>query len=221
MKKLFPALVLLSACASQPRRETYEPPLTAPSQTELVQAVPPELFRGDSAGEYRGESAPESVFLDFIFLKNEPADQVPMRVAVYEKKEGSLVRLFVAPTPFAPGDCRRGQCRARIAAMPGGFQISRESLGADRFRADFRLLLEGSDLRLTGKGFQIRRDAAGRENNCAVFYDFAKGRIVRKHGRTGTTESFPGAKPLYLLRDQLRFEEVSPGELCAPGAAPA
>lgn len=190
------------------------PPETAPSHEDLVAAIPPDLFRGDLAGENRAENDEASVYYDFVFLKNEDADQVPMRIALYAKQGTALVRRFVAPTPFAPGDCRRGECRARIAPVPDGFQISRESFGADRLRADYRFVVDGNDLELIGKGFQAKAPGGGKA--CALFYDYRKGRILRRSPAGSGTEPLRDAKASHLIADGVRFEAVAPADVCAP-----
>ncbi|MGZ3672404.1 MAG: hypothetical protein ACXWR4_20930, partial [Bdellovibrionota bacterium] len=118
MAKLFSLamIVALTACASVSRpRNEFSPPARALSHEELIAGFPPELFRGDIAGLNRENSGAAEEYLDFVFLKIEPSDQVPMRVAVYSRQKDTFTLEFTAPTPFSPGDCHRGECRARIS----------------------------------------------------------------------------------------------------------
>lgn len=202
------ALGFLSACSSQATRPEFTPPPEAPDHQALIHAIPAELFKGDFSTADQATGEP----LEIVFLKNEPADLVPMRVVVYTKTNGKLTRQFVAPTPFAPGDCRREECRARVAEMPGGFQISRESFGADRLRADYRFRREGQDFTLIGKGFRAKRP--GTAKTCSVFYDFGKARVLRREGGPTQAEKMAEAGHPRLLRDRLRFESMAPADLC-------
>jgi hypothetical protein len=225
MKRFLP-LLFLASCASQSVKTPFSPPATAASHDELLKAIPRELFRGDMAGDQRATEDARFQFLDLVFLKNEPDDKVPMRIAVYKRENNVLHLLFVTPTPFAAGDCKHDECRARISMMPMGFQISRESFGAGGLKTDYRFVLDGNDYLLTGKGFQCRHPG-GEESKqedlkakreCSLFYDYAGKHI---HWRTGGpihSDPLPETKPQHLLADKLRFEELSPENLCTPPA---
>ena len=209
--------LLLVACAHSPAPlPVFTPPSGASSPEELLRAIPADLFRGSISETIRERDSTE--YLTVIFLKEAAEDQVPMKVALYARKQGGAPALvFVAPTPFAPGDCRRGECRARIAEMPGGFQLSRESFGADHLRADYRFTRADRDLALTGKGFQLKNE---RGETCSIFYDYAKRRILHRRGKEARPERMPeGAEPR-LIADQLRFETAVPETLCALPASP-
>jgi hypothetical protein len=209
--------LLLNACSHAPAPSpAFAPPQGAASNEELVREIPPDLFRGSiTSTSHDGDS---TKYLTYIFLKTEPADQVPMKVALYERQQGGAPSLvFVAPTPFANGDCRRGECRARIAEMPGGFQLSRESFGADNLRADYRFQRAGSDLALIGKGFQVKNEQGFQ---CSVFYDYVKRRILHRRGKDARPEIMSEGPAPRLIADQLRFETAVPETLCALPASP-
>jgi hypothetical protein len=204
-------LLLLMACSHlAPPRATFEPPASAPSPEELIRSIPPDLFRGDLAATAR--ESEHTVYLCFVFLKDQPEDQVPMRVALYAYARGEAPKLrFVAHTPFAEGDCRRGECRARISEMPQGFQLSRESFGADHLRADYRFRLAGQDLELIGKGFQSKNEDG---ESCSIFFDYTKQRILHRRGKEARPEKMLAGPAPRLVADQLRFDSDIPMPIC-------
>jgi hypothetical protein len=214
---LFIALVL-TACAHSPAPvPPFSPPQGAASAEELLRAFPPDLFRGSVSVTSRVGDTTD--YLTYIFLKTDPEDQVPMKVALYTRKQGGSPSLvFVALTPFVAGDCRRGECRARIAEMPGGFQLTRESFGADNLRADYRFTRSGSDLALLGKGFQVKNEQGFL---CSVFYDYVKRRILHRRGKESRPEKMADGPEPRLIADQLRFDTAVPETLCALPASAA
>jgi hypothetical protein len=207
---------VLAGCASQGTKMPFEPPLRAASHEDLMKALPQELFRGDIAGDNRPRAGAESEYLDFVFLKNEDSDAVPMRVALYRKVGDHLQRDFVAATPFVPGECRRGECRARISVMLYGFQLSRESLAADHLRTDYRFVLDGKDLKLTGKGFSVKNPAGGfgKEGTCTRYVDYEHGKIRSRAGDQTSVDALPNTKAPHLIADGLKFDSASAVELC-------
>lgn len=212
MKILLAIALLLSACTHHGvTAPPFSPPDSAPTQEELLRAIPADLYRGEITATSREND--QTQYLYFVFLKEAPEDQVPMRVALYANARGEALQLqFVARTPFADGDCRRGECRARIAEMPDGFQLSRESFGADHLRADYRFRRAGQDLELLGRGFQTKND---RGEICSVFYDYTKHRILHRRGKEARPEKMPIGPAPRLIQDRLRFETAVPETLCS------
>jgi len=212
MKLLAPFTLLLAACSHQ--RQLPPPfslPASAPTLEQLVRAIPADLFRGDFTTTSRENN--QTQYFHFMFLKDEPEDQVPMRLALYTNERGKSLQLqFVARTPFSRGDCRRAECRARIAEMPDGFQLSRESFGADHLRVDYRFRRAGQDLELIGRGFQTKNEQG---QTCSVFYDYTKHRILHRRGTEARPERMPEGPPPRLIQDQIRFDTAVPKALCS------
>jgi len=218
--------LLLGCATSSIKKNDFQFPSSAASHDELLKGIPQNYQAGDISGNARLDSQSPLEFIEFLFLKNEPLDRIPMRVGIYQKNGDKLTLVYWAPLPTPSNGCQLGECSAKIFGMPMGFQLSINSKNEDHARVDYKFLWAKDDLRLMTKSLGVGTEPLIRDDIaplCSRYYSFylpfSKNQIPqRRDSFNGLSKTEPLSKdqlaPVFLKRDHLSFDVATSATIC-------